>query len=187
MLAVGEGGLRDGGGQGLVRGQGGVHPQDGHQGLVAQLQPVGFPAQAGVLQPGALVVSGLQHQGPHLQDPLPVLHHPLAPLQPRPPHVLDGLPPVRHLFVLYHLLLLNTPPLLLFRDTTLISGSTTWKATVSTRTPTATWWRRWCSRTSVSPTQRKHAGLRIKNDVLQSRTRTAPVLSRPMLSEFASM
>merc|ERR1711942_626064 len=32
----------------------------------------------------------------------------------------------------------------------LILGRPTWVATALTRTPTATWWRRWCSRTSAS-------------------------------------
>ncbi len=48
---------------------------------MGELEPVGLAAERGVLEPGALVLSRLQHQAPHLQDPLPVLHHPLATLR----------------------------------------------------------------------------------------------------------
>merc|ERR1712002_1165122 len=79
-----------------------------------------------------------------------------------------------------HLLLLNIQLLLLLRATALILARLMLEGMVSTRTPTATWWRRWCSRTSVSPTQRPLAGLRITRNVLQSNTRTALVLLRPV-------
>ena len=46
VLAVGQGGLGDCCGQRLVWREGGVVPQYGDQGTVAQLQAVGLPAEA---------------------------------------------------------------------------------------------------------------------------------------------
>ncbi len=67
-------------GQRQVQVGGWIHPQDGDERLVRELEPVGLAAERGVLEPGSLVLRRLQHQAPHLQDPLPVLHHPLAAL-----------------------------------------------------------------------------------------------------------
>ena len=46
VLTVGQSGLGDGGGQRLVGREGGVVPQYGDQGTVAQLQAVRLPAEA---------------------------------------------------------------------------------------------------------------------------------------------
>merc|ERR1711900_93620 len=72
------------------------------------------------------------------------------------------------------------------RVMTLTLGRLTWVDMVSTRTPTATWSRRWCSRTSASLTQRRHAIRKIRNRVLQDRSETAPGLLKLMSRESAS-
>merc|ERR1712055_74390 len=69
---------------------------------------------------------------------------------------------------------------------TLTLGRLTWVDMVLTRTPTATWSRRWCLRTSASLTQRRHATPRIRSRVLQDRSETAPVLLKLMSRESAS-
>merc|ERR1711942_80757 len=66
--------------------------------------------------------------------------------------------------------LLYIQHLLLYRSIILILGRLTWEVMVSTRIPTATWSRRWCSRTSASPTQRLLATRRTRSRVLPSRS-----------------
>merc|ERR1719233_248547 len=72
------------------------------------------------------------------------------------------------------------------RVMTLTLGRLTWVDMVSTRTPTATWSRKWCLKTSASLTQRRHATPRIRNRVPQDRSETAPVLLKLMWRESAS-
>merc|ERR1711970_171399 len=72
------------------------------------------------------------------------------------------------------------------RVMTLTLGRLTWVDMVSTRTPTATWSRKWCLKTSASLTQRRHATPRIRNRVLQDRSETAQVLLKLMWRESAS-
>merc|ERR1711887_342601 len=76
--------------------------------------------------------------------------------------------------------------LLLPRDIILILGRQTWVVTVLTRTPTATWSRKWCLRTNANLTQRRHAILRIRSLVLPSPSETAPVLSKLTWRESVS-
>merc|ERR1711942_610097 len=59
--------------------------------------------------------------------------------------------------------------------------------TVSTRTPTATWSRRWCSRTSASLTQRKLATPRTRSPASQRLSKTAQVQLRQTWSESVLM
>ena len=47
---------------------------------MGELEAVGLAAEAGILEPGPLVLGRLQDQAPHLQDTLPVLHHSLTTL-----------------------------------------------------------------------------------------------------------
>merc|ERR1711875_76275 len=77
---------------------------------------------------------------------------------------------------LLYLHLHTIPRLHLLKNTILILDRQTWGATVSTRTPTATWSRRWCSRTSASPTLRGLATHRTRSHVLPRPSRTAPEL-----------
>merc|ERR1712025_357200 len=77
-------------------------------------------------------------------------------------------------------LLLLPRPIILILDRRTLGG------TVSTRTPTATWLRRWYSRTSASPTQRGLATPRTRNPVQPRPSRTAPVLLKPKSSESVS-
>merc|ERR1711909_74465 len=72
----------------------------------------------------------------------------------------------------------------LLRVTILILGRPTWGATVSTRTPTATWSRRWCSRTNASLTQRELATHRTRSPVLPNPSETARVSLKLMSSEL---
>merc|ERR1711970_774168 len=72
------------------------------------------------------------------------------------------------------------------RVMTLTLGRLTWVDMVSTRTPTVTWSRRLCSRTSASLTQRRHATPRTRSRVLQDRSETAPVLLKLMSRESVS-
>merc|ERR1711942_364653 len=65
------------------------------------------------------------------------------------------------------------PPLHPLKNTILILDRLTWGAMVSTRTPTATWSRRWCSRTSASPTLRGLATHRTRSHVQPRPSRTA--------------
>merc|ERR1712034_143881 len=58
-------------------------------------------------------------------------------------------------------------------STTLILVRPMWGAMGPTRTPTATRLRRWCLRTSASPTQRRLAGHRTRNTARVSYSRTA--------------
>merc|ERR1712002_644612 len=83
--------------------------------------------------------------------------------------------------------LLNIQHLLLPRDIALILARLTWVGMALTRTPTATWWKRSCSRTSASPTQRRLVGHKIRKNVLQNFTRTALESSRRVSSVFVSM
>merc|ERR1712212_251758 len=75
----------------------------------------------------------------------------------------------------------------LHRVTILILDRPTWGATVSTRTPTATWSRRLCSRTSASPTQRGLATHRTRSPVPPNPSETALVSLKPMSSGSVSM
>merc|ERR1712055_310885 len=75
----------------------------------------------------------------------------------------------------------------LLRATILILDRPTWGATVSTRTPTATWWRRWCSRTSASLTQRGLATHRTRSLAPPNPSETARELLKLMSSESVSM
>merc|ERR1712212_594808 len=74
--------------------------------------------------------------------------------------------------------LLCTQHLHLPRGIILTLGRQMWGATVSTRTPTATWWRRWCSRTSASLTPRGLATPRTKSLVFQGCSTIAQESSR---------
>merc|ERR1712179_648777 len=56
--------------------------------------------------------------------------------------------------------------------------------TVSTRIPTATWWRRWCSRISVNLTLRGLATPRIRSLAFPGCSTTVLELSRPRSSGF---
>merc|ERR1712212_573445 len=91
------------------------------------------------------------------------------------------------LWCLLYLHLQSIQHLHLLRVTILILGRPTWGATVSTRTPTATWSRRWCSRTSASPTRRGLATHRIRSPVAPNPSETARVLLKLMSSESVSM
>merc|ERR1739838_1118900 len=73
------------------------------------------------------------------------------------------------------------------RTTTPTLGRLMLGATASTKTPIATRWRRSSSRTSVSLTRKKLAGLKMRRSAVQSCTRTVPGSSRPTLSVSASM
>merc|ERR1712212_577277 len=75
----------------------------------------------------------------------------------------------------------------LLRVTILILGRPTWGATVSTKTPTATWSRRRCLRTSASLTQRRLATHRTRSPVAPNPSETARVLLKLMSSESALM
>merc|ERR1712243_359578 len=70
------------------------------------------------------------------------------------------------------------------RVMTLTLGRPTWGVMVLTRTPTATWSRRWSLRTSASPTQRRHAIRRIRNRV-RDRSETAQELLKLFKRESA--
>merc|ERR1711875_8428 len=59
------------------------------------------------------------------------------------------------------------------KNTILILDRQMWGATVSTRTPTATWSKRSCSRTSASPTLRGLATHRTRSHVQPRPSRTA--------------
>merc|ERR1712055_1059894 len=72
------------------------------------------------------------------------------------------------------------------RVMTLTLGRLTWVDMVSTRTPTATWSRRWCLRTSASLTQRGPATHRIRNPAAPNPSETAQVSSKLMSRESAS-
>merc|ERR1712096_73459 len=85
---------------------------------------------------------------------------------------------------------LNLPSIQLLhqsRTTTPTLGRLMLGATVSTKTPTATRWRKSSSRTSVSLTRRKLAGHKTRRSAVQLCTRTVPVSLRLTLSAFASM
>merc|ERR1712096_321227 len=73
------------------------------------------------------------------------------------------------------------------RTTILTLGGLMLGATASTKTPTATRWRRSSSTTSVSLTRRKLAGHKTRRSAVQLCTRTVPESSRPTLSASASM
>merc|ERR1712055_88203 len=75
----------------------------------------------------------------------------------------------------------------LLRVTILILDRPTWGATVLTRTPTATWSRRWYSRTSASPTRRGRATHRIRSPAAPNPSETAQVSLKLMSSESVSM
>merc|ERR1712096_461351 len=87
----------------------------------------------------------------------------------------------------HHLHLLSIQLLHQFRTTILTLGRRMLGATASTKTPTATRWRRSSSRTSVSLTRRKLAGHKTRRSAVQLCTRTAPESSRPTSSASASM
>merc|ERR1711942_609274 len=78
--------------------------------------------------------------------------------------------------LLAYLLYLLSPHLLciqhlpLYRSIILILGKLMWEVMVLTRIPTATWSRRWCSRTSASPAQKLLATRRTRSRVLPSRS-----------------
>merc|ERR1712212_479068 len=80
--------------------------------------------------------------------------------------------------------LLCTQHLHLPRGIILTLGRQMWGATVSTRTPTATWWRKLCSRTNASLTPRGLASPRIRSLVFQGFSTTARELLRPRLNVF---
>merc|ERR1719233_2130589 len=75
----------------------------------------------------------------------------------------------------------------LLRVTILILDRPTWEVTVLTRTPTATWLRRWYSRTSASPTRRGLATHRIRSPAAPNHSETAQVSSKLMSNESVSM
>merc|ERR1712212_836011 len=83
--------------------------------------------------------------------------------------------------------LLSIQHLHLLRVTILILDRPTLGATVSTRTPTVTWLRRWCSRTSASHTRRGLATHRIRSPVPLNPSETARVSLKLMSSESVSM
>merc|ERR1711942_54086 len=87
----------------------------------------------------------------------------------------------RYFLFLHHM---NIQHLHRLRITTLILGRPTLGDTVSTRTPTVTWLRRWCSRTSASQTQRELATPRTRSRVQPRPSETALALLKPTLSEF---
>merc|ERR1712112_461597 len=87
----------------------------------------------------------------------------------------------RCLLFLHHM---NIQHLHRHRITTLTLGRPTLGDTVLTRTPTATWWRRWCSRTSANHTQRELATLRTRSLVQPRPSETALALLKLTLSEF---
>merc|ERR1712202_125075 len=96
----------------------------------------------------------------------------------------DGLP--THLHHLHH----HHPSiqlLHLFRTTTRTLGRPTLEAMVSTRTLTATRWRRLSSRTSASLTKRRLATPKTRRSASPLCTRTAPGSLRPTLNGSASM
>merc|ERR1712243_466311 len=66
-------------------------------------------------------------------------------------------------------------------------GQTNVGGYVSTRTPTVTWWRRWYSRTSASPTLRERATHRTRSLACPGSSTTARGSLRPRLSAFALM
>ena len=74
----------------------GVAAEDGDEGLVGQLEPVRLAAQRGELEPGPLVVGRVEDERPDLQDPLPILHQPLAALSVRAQKdcIIKAFPPV---------------------------------------------------------------------------------------------
>merc|ERR1712055_610691 len=84
----------------------------------------------------------------------------------------------------HHLQSIQHLPLL--KVTILILDRPTWGATVSTRTPTAIWSRRWCLRISASPTQRRLATHRTRSHVPPSRSETALVSLKLMSRESVS-
>merc|ERR1712202_61904 len=87
----------------------------------------------------------------------------------------------------HHLHLLSIQLLHQSKTTTLTLGRLMLGATASTKTPTATRWRRSSSRTSVSLIRRKLAGHKTRRSAVQLCTRTVPESSRPTLSASASM
>merc|ERR1712096_2539 len=87
----------------------------------------------------------------------------------------------------HHLHLLSIQLLHQSRTTILTLGRLMLGATASTKTPTATRWRRSSPRTSVSLTRRKLAGHKTRRSAVQSCTRTVPESLRPTLSASASM
>merc|ERR1712183_1033446 len=87
----------------------------------------------------------------------------------------------------HHLYLPSIQLLHQSRTTTPTLGSLMLGATASTKTPTATRWRKSSSRTSVSPTRRKLAGHKTRRSAVQLCTRTVPGSLRPTLSASALM
>merc|ERR1712183_56284 len=87
----------------------------------------------------------------------------------------------------HHLHLLSIQLLHQSKTTTLTLGRLMLGATASTKTPIATRWRRSSSRTRVSPTRRKLAGLKTRRSAVQLCTRTVPGSLRPTLSASALM
>merc|ERR1712096_306989 len=88
---------------------------------------------------------------------------------------------------LHHPLLLSTQHHLQFRIIIQTLARSMLGATASTRTPTATRWRRSSSRTSASHTLRRPAGHKTRRLANRKCSKTAPGSLRPISSVSASM